>query len=162
MAAQGGVRYAQGPVTIGLGFVDDVARIDENNAGNGGGNDEMLYGLIGSYDVTDQFSLRLGYETRDDNEVRGGGFDTVGLGGTYTTGPWAFAADIYEVDPDGEESRTSWALGTYYKVSSNFDVFVELQQPDQQSINVTLDGSDSEINADGDDMYWLTGARYHF
>ena len=37
-----------------------------------------------------------------------------------------------------------------------------LQQPDQQSINVTLDGSDSEINADGDDMYWLTGARYHF
>ena len=162
VAAQGGVRYAQGPVTIGLGFVDDVARIDENNAGNGGGNDEMLYGLIGSYDVTDQFSLRLGYETRDDNEVRGGGFDTVGLGGTYTTGPWAFAADIYEVDPDGEESRTSWALGTYYKVSSNFDVFVELQQPDQQSINVTLDGSDSEINADGDDMYWLTGARYHF
>ena len=78
VAAQGGVRYAQGPVTIGLGFVDDVARIDENNAGNGGGNDEMLYGLIGSYDVTDQFSLRLGYETRDDNEVRGGGCATVG------------------------------------------------------------------------------------
>ena len=154
VAAQGAVRYAQGPVTIGLGFVDDIEE--------GGGNDEVLYGLIGSYGITDQLSLRLGYETRDDNDVLGGGYDTIGFGGTYTTGPWAFAADIYEVDPDGADSRTSWALGSYYKVSSNFDVFLELQQPDQQSISVTLDGTDSEINADGDDLYYLTGARYHF
>jgi predicted porin len=154
MAAQGGVRYAQGPVTIGLGFVDDIVE--------GGGNDEVLYGLIGSYDITDQFSARLGYETRDENDVLGGGFNTVGLGGTFTTGAWAFTADVYEVDPDNSDNRTSWALGTYYNVSSNFDVFLELNQPDQQSINVTLDGTDSEINADGDDVYYLTGARYHF
>ena len=154
VASQGGVRYAEGPVTLGLGFVDDIEE--------GGGNEEVLYGLIGSYDFTDQFSARLGYETRDDNETLGGGFDTVGLGATFTTGPWAFTGDVYEVDPEGGDNRTSWALGSYYKVSSNFDVFLELQQPDQQSIDVTLDGTDSEINADGDDMYYLTGARYHF
>ena len=157
IAPQGGVRYAQGPVTVGLGFVEDVAR--------GGGNAEMLYGLIGSYDITDQFSARLGYETRDDNSQRGGGYDTVGIGGTFTTGPWAFAADIYDVDPDNSDSRTSWALGSYYKVSSNFDVFLELQQADQQSITVNVFDNDEVVGvdtADGDDMYWLTGARYHF
>ncbi|MGP9768300.1 porin [Halomonas sp. AOP13-D3-9] len=162
IAPQGGVRYAQGPVTIGLGFVEDVARVDPNSSGNGGGNGEMLYGLIGSYDITDQFSARLGYETRDDSNTRGGGYDTVGLGGTFTTGPWAFAADVYDVSPDNADSRTSWALGSYYKVSSNFDVFLELQQADQQSISIEVDGLDSDITADGDDMYYLTGARYHF
>ncbi|WP_030071875.1 porin [Halomonas alkaliantarctica] len=155
VAAQGGVRYEQGPITVGLGFVDDVVR--------GGGNGEMLGGLIGSYAVNDQLSLRLGYEGRENSDTLGGGFDTVGLGGTYTTGPWAFAADIYNVDPDGQDDdRTAWSLGSYYKVSSNFDVFLELNQADQQSINVTLDGRDSEISADGDDVYYLTGARYHF
>ncbi|UYV18076.1 porin [Halomonas qaidamensis] len=155
VAAQGGVRYEQGPITVGLGFVDDVVR--------GGGNGEMLGGLIGSYAVNDQLSLRLGYEGRENSDTLGGGYDTVGLGGTYTTGPWAFAADIYNVDPDGQDDdRTAWSLGSYYKVSSNFDVFLELNQADQQSINVTLDGRDSEISADGDDVYYLTGARYHF
>jgi predicted porin len=156
VAAQGGVRYEQGPVTLGLGFVDDVVR--------GGGNGEIMGGLIGSYAINDQFSVRLGYEGRENSDVRGGGYDTVGLGGTYTTGPWAFAADIYNVDTDGEDDdRTAWALGTYYKVSSNFDVFVELNQADQQSISVNLDGLDSSVeNADGDDIYYLTGARYHF
>ncbi|UYO73850.1 porin [Halomonas qinghailakensis] len=155
VAAQGGVRYEQGPITVGLGFVDDVVR--------GGGNGEMLGGLIGSYAVNDQLSLRLGYEGRENSDALGGGYDTVGLGGTYTTGPWAFAADIYNVDPDGQDDdRTAWSLGSYYKVSSNFDVFLELNQADQQSINVTLDGRDSEISADGDDVYYLTGARYHF
>ncbi|UXZ53001.1 porin [Halomonas sp. 7T] len=157
VASQGGVRYAQGPVTIGLGFVDDVARGD-------GGNDEMRYGLIGSYAITDQFSARLGYETRSDNDTFGGGFDTVGLGGTFATGPWAFNADIYNVDRDNDDSRTAWALGAYYKVSSNFDVFTELHQADQQSVDITVGGSDaiSVDRADGDDVYWLTGARYHF
>ena len=164
IAPQGGVRYQQGPFTVGLGFVEDVRRVDPNNSGNGGGNGELLGGLIGSYDVNDQFSVRLGYEGREHSDEVDGGFDKVGLGATYTTGPWAFTGDIYDVDPDGQgaDSRTSWALGSYYKVSSNFDVFLELQQPDQQSINVTLDGTNSEINADGDDLYYLTGARYHF
>ncbi|WAM54446.1 porin, partial [Vreelandella venusta] len=130
----------------------------------GGGNGEIMGGLIGSYAINDQFSVRLGYEGRENNDTVGGGYDTVGLGGTYTTGPWAFAADIYNVDTDGEDDdRTAWALGTYYKVSSNFDVFVELNQADQQSISVNLDGLDSSVeNADGDDIYYLTGARYHF
>lgn len=156
VAAQGGVQYEQGPVTVGLGFVDDVVR--------GGGNGKLMGGLIGSYQINDQFSARLGYEGRKNSDTRGGGYDTWGLGGTYTTGPWAFAADIYNVDPDGDDdSRTAWALGTYYKVSSNFDVFVELNQADQQSISVNLDGLDSSVErADGDDIYYLTGARYHF
>lgn len=164
IAAQGGVRYEQGPITVGLGFVDDVRRVDPNSGGNGGGNGEIMGGLIGSYAINDQFSVRLGYEGRENNDTVGGGYDTVGLGGTYTTGPWAFAADIYNVDTDGEDDdRTAWALGTYYKVSSNFDVFVELNQADQQSISVNLDGLDSSVeNADGDDIYYLTGARYHF
>ncbi|WP_404342395.1 porin [Vreelandella venusta] len=161
VAAQGAVRYAQGPVTIGLGFVDDVVE--------GGGNDEMLYGLIGSYDINDQFSVRLGYETRDNNEALGNGsngFDKVGLGGTYATGPWAFTADVYDIDEDGAAGvdRTSWALGSYYKVSSNFDVFVELYQADQQSVSFDIGGGDiiDVQRSDDDDIYYLTGARYHF
>ncbi|MBR2514701.1 MAG: porin [Halomonas sp.] len=153
VAAQGGVRYAEGPVTIGLGFVDDVVR--------GGGNGEMLYGLIGSYDINDQFTARLGYETRGDDNVRGGGFDTWGLGGTFTTGPWAFNADIYDVSPDGGDSRTSWALGSYYKISSSFDVFAELYQADQATIRIFED-DELVSTADGDDIQYLVGARYHF
>ena len=160
IAPQGGVRYQQGPFTVGLGFVEDVVR--------GGGNGEMLGGLIGSYDVNDQFSVRLGYEGREhSDEGFGNGYDKVGLGGTYTTGPWAFTADIYDVSEDGADGddRTAWALGSYYKVSSNFDVFLELNQRDQQSIDVTIGGGDGPVSverADGDDIYYLTGARYHF
>jgi len=160
IAPQGGVRYQQGPFTVGLGFVEDVVR--------GGGNGEMLGGLIGSYDVNDQFSVRLGYEGREQNDTLGGGFDKVGLGGTYATGPWAFTADIYDIsnDSSSEDDRTAWALGTYYKVSSNFDVFLELNQADQQSISVDVfDGSNNLVDveqAEGDDVYYLTGARYHF
>ncbi|MGP8291711.1 porin [Vreelandella zhanjiangensis] len=157
VAPQGGVRYAQGPVTVGLGFVEDVVR--------GGGNGEMMYGLVGQYEITDQFSARLGYETRENDSTRGGGYDTVGLGGTFTTGPWAFTGDVYNVERDDNPTRTAWALGSYYKVSSAFDVFLELHQADQQSIDITIGGSDGPVNvdrADGDDVYWLTGARYHF
>ncbi|WP_404463372.1 porin [Vreelandella aquamarina] len=160
VAPQGGVRYQEGPFTVGLGFVSDVVR--------GGGNGEMLGGLIGSYDVNDQFSVRLGYEGREhSDEGFGNGYDKVGLGGTYTTGPWAFTGDVYDISESGATGvdRTSWALGSYYKVSSNFDVFVELYQADQQAVNVSLGGNgniiDVERNND-DDIYYLTGARYHF
>ncbi|MGP9571131.1 porin [Halomonas sp. AOP5-CZ2-32] len=157
VAPQGGVRYAQGPVTVGLGFVEDVKR--------GGGNGEMLYGLIGSYDFTDQFSARLGYETRDNNsgyDLRGAsdenGYDKVGLGGTFTTGPWAFTGDFYNVERDGEETSKSWALGSYYNVSSSFDVFLEVADADASNrIN-----SDTNLGDLTDEVYWLTGARYHF
>ncbi|CAM3454896.1 porin [Halomonas casei] len=161
VAPQGGVRYAQGPVTVGLGFVEDVKR--------GGGNGEMLYGLIGSYDFTDQFSARLGYETRENNsgyDLRGAsdenGYDKVGLGGTFTTGPWAFTGDFYNVERDGEETSKSWALGSYYNVSSSFDVFLEVADADASN-RINSDTNLGDVVGDlTDDVYWLTGARYHF
>ncbi|MGP9565937.1 porin [Halomonas sp. AOP5-B2-8] len=161
VAPQGGVRYAQGPVTVGLGFVEDVKR--------GGGNGEMLYGLIGSYDFTDQFSARLGYETRENNsgyDLRGAsdenGYDKVGLGGTFTTGPWAFTGDFYNVERDGEETSKSWALGSYYNVSSSFDVFLEVADADASN-RINSNTNLGDVVGDlTDDVYWLTGARYHF
>ncbi|MGO2010211.1 porin [Vreelandella alkaliphila] len=150
IAAQGGVRYEQGPVTVGLGFVDDVVR--------GGGNGEIMGGLIGSYAINDQFSARLGYEGRENSDVRGGGYDTVGLGGTYTTGPWAFTADYYNVDRDGGvDDSNAWAFGSYYNVSSNFDVFLELADGDAPTVN-----RDVTLGDLTDEVYYLTGARYHF
>ncbi|WP_457942141.1 porin [Vreelandella alkaliphila] len=160
VAAQGGVRYEQGPVTVALGFVDDVER--------GGGNGEMLGGLIGSYAVNDQLSVRLGYEGRENNSdlrLRENGYDKFGIGATYTTGPWAFAGDYYRVNrdginPEGEENGNSnaWALGSYYKVSSAFDVFVEVADGDAPSIN----RDETTLSDLTDNVYWLTGARYHF
>ncbi|MFG6668563.1 porin [Halomonas sp. HNIBRBA4712] len=163
-AAQGGVRYAQGPVTVGLGFVDDVARGD-------GGNGEMLYGLIGSYDFTDNFSARLGYEGRENSSdavagplgvptTRGGGFDSVGVGGTFTTGPWAFNLDYYNIERDDAETSRSWATGAYYNVSSNFDVFLEVANEDAPTVSRSDFASD--LGDLTDDVYWLTGARYFF
>lgn len=163
-AAQGAVRYQDGPVTIGLGFVDDVER--------GGGNGEMLYGLIGSYDFTDQFTARLGYEGREHNadfnndtpraDSNRVGYDTVGVGGTFTTGPWAFNLDYYHIDRDGNfENSNAWAAGGYYKVSSNFDVFAELYNGDVPRLSTDESIRDNWNNLT-DDTYWLTGARYHF
>ncbi|PJX12634.1 porin [Halomonas sp. 141] len=149
VAAQGGVRYAEGPVTVALGFVDDVVR--------GGGNGEMLYGLIGSYDITDQWSVRLGYEGRDNSSELGGGFDTVGLGGTFTTGPWAFNVDYYNIERDDDSTSKAWSAGAYYKVSSNFDVFAEVADGDAPSVD-----RDTTLGDLTDNVYWLTGARYHF
>ncbi|TVM05014.1 MAG: porin, partial [Halomonas sp.] len=150
IAAQGGVRYQQGPITVGLGFVEDVVR--------GGGNGELLGGLIGSYAVNDALSLRLGYEGREDSDTYGGGFDKVGLGMSYGVGDLAFNADIYDIDSDDSEDRISWALGSYYNVSSNFNVFLELQQADQEDVVIGSDG----INSESDDVYYVTGARYFF
>ncbi len=145
VAAQGGIRYQQGPFKVGFGAVENVVR--------GGGNGEMLYGLIGAYSLTDQLSMRLGVEAQDNSDIYGGGFETVGLGGTYSTGPWAFTADYYNVDRDEGEESNAWATGAYYKISSAFDVFVELADGDVPSMR-------KESSADR--TYWLTGARYLF
>ncbi|MGO2243289.1 MAG: porin [Halomonas sp.] len=161
LAPQGGVRYAQGPVTVGLGFVEDVKR--------GGGNGEMLYGLIGSYDFTDQFSARLGYETRDNNrgyDLRTAndenGYDKVGVGATFVTGPWAFSGDFYNIERKGEETSKSWSLGSYYNVSSSFDVFLEVADADASN-RINSDTNLGDVVGDlTDEVYWLTGARYHF
>ena len=145
VATQGGVRYQHGSLKVGLGAVENVVR--------GGGNGEMLYGLIGSYDISDQLSTRLGLETQADSDLYGGGFDTAGVGATYTVGPWAFVADYYNVERDKGEESNAWAAGTYYKVSDAFDVFVELADSDAPSLR-------HESLADS--TYWLAGARYHF
>ncbi|QKS22793.1 porin [Vreelandella titanicae] len=147
VAAQGGIRYQQGPFKVGFGAVENVMR------GGGSGNGETLYGLIGAYSLSDQLSMRLGVETQDNSDTYGKGFETVGLGGTYSTGPWAFTADYYNVDRDEGEESNAWAAGAYYKVTSAFDVFVELADGDAPSMR-------KESSADR--TYWLTGARYHF
>ncbi|MCL5425685.1 MAG: porin [Gammaproteobacteria bacterium] len=149
VAAQGGIRYQQGAFKVGLGVVDNAVR--------GGGNDEMLYGLIGAYGITDQFTVRLGAETQKNSEIYGGGFDTFGVGGTFTTGPWAFNADIYNVERDNQSGSNAWAAGAYYKVSTAFDVFVELTDGDAPTIS-----RDMTLGDLTDDVYWLTGARYLF
>lgn len=145
MSGQAGLNYQNGPLSIGFGAVENVVR--------GGGNGEMLYGLMGSYQVIDQLTTRLGFEAQQNSHVYGGGFDTAGLGGTYTTGPWSFTADYYRVNRDNQENSSAWAAGTYYKVSSDFDVFVELAESDVPSIRHSSSLSDT---------YWITGARYHF
>ncbi|MGM1053158.1 MAG: porin [Pseudomonadota bacterium] len=154
VAMQGAATYEVDNLRLGLGVVEDVVR--------GGGNGENLYGATAAYEFIPGLSGRLGYETREDSDVRGGGFDTWGLGMSYAWNQFSVNADIYDVSPDNADSRTSWALGGYYNVSSNFQTFLELQQADQQSISIELDGLDSEVTADGDDMYWLAGARYFF
>ncbi|WKV94265.1 hypothetical protein [Halomonas sp. HAL1] len=72
------------------------------NVLRGGG--EMLYGLVGSYALCDQLTMRMGAETQDNSTTYGEEFDTLALGITYTTGPWAFTADYhyYEVLPRRE------------------------------------------------------------
>lgn len=117
----------------------------------------MLYGLIGAYAITDQFTARLGVETQDNSDTYGGGFDTVGLGGTFTTGPWAFTADFYSVERDNQSDSNAWAAGGYYKVSSAFDVFVELADGDAPTVS-----RDVALGDLTDDVYWLAGVRYHF
>ncbi|MCE8020500.1 porin [Halomonas sp. MCCC 1A11036] len=167
IATQGGVKYELEGLRLALGYVDD-------RDGRAGGSGEMIWGATASYAFNDNFSARLGYETRgnnDDQLAAGGnaadyaGFDTWGLGMTYALGQWAFNADVYRIsvdneDPDnGWDDRTAWALGSYYKLSNNFDVFAELFQGDQPDVTIGSGGIDT---ADGDDMYYLVGARYHF
>ncbi|MCE8020499.1 porin [Halomonas sp. MCCC 1A11036] len=149
-ATQGGVKYEAAGLRLALGFVDDVIE--------GGGNDEVLWGATASYAFNDDFSARLGYETRSNNDDIGNsnGFDKWGLGMTYALGQLAFNADVYRISPDGDaDSRTAWALGSYYKLSSNFDVFAELYDSD-------IDERVGNDPWNKDDIYWAVGARYHF
>ncbi|MCE8024341.1 porin [Billgrantia aerodenitrificans] len=175
---QGGVTYQWEGLRLAAGFVQDR---DDNALSARGtrhrydsrdlrGVDENIYGATVSYAFNDQFSARLGYETQDTNDSAidaGGavedysGFSTWGLGATYSLGQLAFNADVYRVRPDNEENRTAWALGSYYKLSNNFDVFAELHRADQGDITVsTADGVSVDENSDN--LFWLLGARYHF
>lgn len=152
VASQGGAVYEINNLRLAAGYVDDVVE--------GGGNDELRYGATVAYEFVPGFSGRLGYEGRDDNDTLGGGFDKYGLGMTYAINDWAFNLDYYNIDEDDAvDDRNAWAAGAYYKLASNFDVFLELNDAD---ISTDRDTSLGEITDDFDDVYWLTGARYHF
>ena len=177
IVAQGGVKYEVGGLRLAAGFIDDkyvgsdVVDLELQPDGtldpvysttnDSGGNDEVRYGATVAYQFTPEFSARLGYEGRDNNSTHGGGFDTWGLGMTYAVNQWTLHADLYHVDEDdASDERLAWAAGAYYNISSNFDVFLELNQEDQPDISAGSGG----FSTDGDDgdMYYLIGARYHF
>lgn len=171
---QGGVSYEFAGLRLAAGFAqdrDDPAVSQTRHAGGEGrGADENIYGATASYAFNDAFSARLGYETQDSNNEmidagnsteQYGGYDTWGLGATYAMGDWSFNADVYRVSPDYADNRTAWAAGAYYKVSSNFDVFTELNRADQGDITVST-SPDVEVEENDDSLFWLVGARYHF
>ena len=144
IATQGGVVYTTGPLRLALGYVEDTVR--------GEGNGETRVGTTAEYAINDAFAARLGYETRGDSDTLGGGFDTVGLGGSFATGAWTFRLDYYNIELDNApDSRDAWAAAAHYDLSNNFDVFVELN-----------DANKDAVESYEDDMYYAVGARYHF
>lgn len=162
IVAQGGVVYETGGLRLAAGFIDDKAvavrgATSRFDTVSGTGNDEVRYGASAEYQFTPEFSARLGYETRDQNDDYGdnNGWDRAGLGMTYAVNEWTFLADIYDIDPEVGSSQTAWALGAMYDVSSNFDVFVEVFDSD-------IDVEEAGVQIDKDDVYWAVGARYHF
>ncbi len=156
IVTQGGLKYEADGLRLALGYVDDKAVLNTGGSRvSGTGNDEVRYGGTAAYEFVPGFVARVGYETRDDSSVYGGGFDQWGVGASFAVTEWTFHADIYDIDPDNGESRTSWALGAMYDVSNNFDVFAELYDSD---VDERVNGS--QVNKD--DVYWVVGARYHF
>ncbi|MGO2131847.1 MAG: porin [Halomonas sp.] len=165
----GGVVYNIDGLRLALGYAeakDDrvvIAKEGLSNSQNG----ENIYGGTAAYDFTDNFSTRIGYEQQKDNR---GVFGIGMTAGIPDTG-WSFNADYYHVslkgdhrqaarDSDKNTSRNAWAAGAYYAVSDNFDVFLELNERDQESIRWTDPSSDLRYTRDS--VYWLTGARYFF
>lgn len=139
IVTQGGFSYETGPLRFALGYVDD-------EDGRAGGAGENIYGATVAFDVNDAFSARLGYETQDDI------VDTVGVGMTYAMASWTFHADYYNIDYDNGGDRDAFAAAAHYKLSNSVDMFLELND------------ADNDDSADGfnDDVYYIVGARYHF
>ncbi|MCH4563407.1 porin [Halomonas sp. EGI 63088] len=158
----GGAVYETGPLRLALGYAEDR----ESTGGIG----ENIYGGTASFEFVPGFSGRLGYEYQAELE------DKIGVGMTYAVADWAFNLDYYRIESQGDfkaaqeaeglsTSRNSWAAGAYYKVSSNFDIFAEVHESDQGTIiDSDTTGSDFADNLSDvrDNVYWLTGARYHF
>lgn len=144
IATQGGIVYSTGPVRLAIGYTENTVR--------GGGNGETLFGTTAAFEVNDVLALRVGYETLSDNDTFGGGFDKIGVGATYIFDSWKFFADYYNIDQDNSsDDRNAWAAGTMYKLTNNFDMFLELNDRNLDAVN------DYE-----EDMYYAVGARYHF
>ncbi|RUR56321.1 porin [Vreelandella populi] len=146
IATQGGIVYSTGPARLALGYVEDTVR------GGGGGNGKIRFGTTAAFEVNDAFAVRVGYETRGNHDTYGGGFDKIGVGATYIYDSWQFFGDYYNIDLDNSSSdRNAWALGSMYKLTKNFDMFLELNDRNLDAVN------DYE-----EDMYYAVGARYHF
>ena len=158
----GGAVYEIDELRLALGVTEDVKR--------GGGIGENIYGGSASYEFMPGFSGRLAYEYQSDN------VDKIGLGMSYAINEWSFNLDYYRIESQGERkaeeqrrnqstSRNSWAAGAYYAVSSNFDVFAEVHEADQDTI-LDRDTTGSQLGDNlrdvRDNVYWLVGARYHF
>lgn len=158
----GGAVYEVDELRLALGMTEDVKR--------GGGIGENIYGGSASYEFMPGFSGRLAYEYQSDN------VDKIGLGMSYAINEWSFNLDYYRIESQGERkaeererelstSRNSWAAGAYYAVSSNFDVFAEVHEADQDTI-LDRDTTGSELGDNlrdvRDNVYWLVGARYFF
>lgn len=142
VVTQGGISYEVDGLRLALGYVDD-------EDGRAGGQGENIYGATVAFDINDAFSTRLAYETQDDN------FDTVGIGMTYAVASWKFHADYYNIDVENAGDRNAWAAAAHYKLSNSFDMFLELNDADND-----FDApAGSGIN---DDLYYIVGARYHF
>ncbi|QTF91806.1 porin [Halomonas sp. BM-2019] len=158
----GGATYEIDNLRLALGMAEDIER--------GGGVGENVYGGSAAFEFVPGFTGRLAYEYQSDFE------DKIGVGMTYAMNEWAFHLDYYRIESRGNlkaaqqdeglsTSRNSWAAGAYYKISSNFDVFAELHESDQGTIiDSDTTGSDFTDNLRDvrDNVYWLTGVRYHF
>lgn len=128
-------QYQTGGLTV-VGSYDDRA-----NQTDGAGNvlDSGIFGLVASYDFG-QFTLDGGYqlEQLEDDEKNGSGDrDIFSLGGRFNYGP----GDIYVVGQNvsydnqvgGDDSFTEVVLGVNYNIGSNFYVYGEYGQFDQQN-----------------------------
>src|SRR5690554_801418 len=161
----GGATYEVDNLRLALGVAEDIER---GNDGEGVG--ENVYGGSASYEFMPGFSGRLAYEYQSDNE------DKIGVGMSYAINEWSFNLDYYRIESQGDlkaaqrdagesTSRNAWAAGAYYAVSSNFDVFAEVYEADQDTI-LDRDTTGSELGDNlrdvRDNVYWLVGARYHF
>ncbi|MCE9680881.1 porin [Halomonas alkalisoli] len=158
----GGAVYEVDALRLALGYAEDK---DSPNVADGSG--EVIYGGSAQFAFTPEFSARLGYETQSDNE------DKLGLGFTYGIDAWKVYADYYHVSANGDNkealqaqdastSRNSWSIGTQYNVSSNFQVFAEVNEEDQPSITIGGGETADELRSIRDSVYWVTGARYFF
>ncbi|WP_445000692.1 porin [Halomonas mongoliensis] len=158
----GGAVYEVDALRLALGYTQDRE--------SAGGSGENVYGGSASFEFVPGFSGRLAYEYQSERE------DKIGVGMTYAINEWSFNLDYYRIESQGDlkaaqqdrgdsTSRNAWAAGAYYAVSSNFDVFAELYESDQDTI-VDRDSSLSNVSDNlrdvRDNVYWLVGARYHF
>ena len=160
----GGAVYEVDALRLALGYSQDRTGTTDEASG------ENVYGGSASYEFMPGFSGRLAYEYQDDRE------DKIGVGMTYAINEWSFNLDYYRIESQGDlkaaqqergdsTSRNAWAAGAYYAVSSNFDLFAEVYEADQDTIidgDTSLGDVGDNLRDVRDNVFWLVGARYHF